>query len=90
MRSAGSPDVEVVEQSELRASFRLDGCEFMADVADALSDARVDHRLEADGSISYRSEDGATVQRIGDEVMKTRLKRDGNLATPDCDADDGE
>jgi len=63
-----SPSVDVVE-------------EFMANMADARSDAGIDYRLEKDGSISHRSEDGAAVQRVGDEVMKARLQSGLKLRT---------
>jgi hypothetical protein len=69
-----SANVDVPERSELRASFWFDDCEFMTRMAQALSDAGISNRVEQDGSISHRSEDGAAVQRIGDEVMEARLQ----------------
>jgi hypothetical protein len=67
------------EQPELRASFRFDDCEFMARMAEALSDAGIAYRVEKDGSISHRSEEGAAVQRIGNEVMEARLQNGRKL-----------
>jgi hypothetical protein len=42
---------------------------FMIKFSDALADAGIDHRLEQDGSISYRSEDEDAVSSIGDDLF---------------------
>jgi hypothetical protein len=42
---------------------------FMTKFSDALADAGIDHRLEEDGSISYRSEDEDAVSSIGDDFF---------------------
>jgi hypothetical protein len=68
------------EQSQLRASFRFDDCEFMTRMARALTDAGIAHRVEKDGSISHRSDQGAAVQRIGNEVMQARLQTGRKLS----------
>lgn len=41
---------------------------FMTMYSDALADAGIDHRVEQDGSISYRSEDEDAVRSIGSDL----------------------
>lgn len=49
-------------------SFLAGDCKFMTVYSDALADAGIDHRVEQDGSISYRSEDEDAVRSIESDL----------------------
>lgn len=72
-------ETAVVEQEAVETdgtgSFRMGNAEIRAEMIEFLDAAEIEHSIGEDGSIIYNLADGEAIDRIGNDVILTYIRR---------------